>query len=204
MVQRLVLVALTVALVGSVGVASSSASVAGRELSKRIVVTGRKLKSSSRIETSADPAIGKPAPGLTGQGFDGKTVTFVADGKPRIMIFLAHWCPHCQATVPRLVKLAVQGKLAAVEIDTVTTNTSKDLPNYPPSKWLKREKWPFKPVLADDAHAHALLAFGGDAFPFFVFIDASGKIVARASGELDPSSIAELARRLATGQSLYK
>ncbi len=198
-IRALLVAAISSALV----VAPAGAVTTHRELSKKVTVTGRTVKSSSKITTAADPAIGKLAPVLTGQGFDGQKVTFKSTGKPRIILFLAHWCPHCQAEVPRIVQLAKTGVFDGVEVDTVTTNTSKDYPNYPPSKWLAREKWPFTPVLADDAKAHALLAFGGDAFPFFVFIDASGKIAARASGELTPTTITAAARHLAAGQSLF-
>ncbi len=70
------------------------------------------------------------------------------------------------------MELAKQGKLDGVEIDTVTTNTSKSLQNWPPSKWLKREHWPFTPVLADDGKLRAFFGYGGQAFPYFVLVDA--------------------------------
>jgi thiol-disulfide isomerase/thioredoxin len=185
-----------------VGLTAGPAAAKGAklELSKRVTVTGTQLKSSSDIGSTADPAIGMPAPTITGQGYNGKTVTFANDGKPRLLLFFAHWCPHCQRTVPKLVKLAKSHAFAGVEVDTVTTNTNKDYPNYPPSAWLARVHWPFGPVMADDDHARALLAFGGDAFPYFVFVDAGGKIQARASGELSPSTVAGALKRLAAGQ----
>ena len=125
------------------------------------------------------------------------------DGKPRVVLFLSHSCPHCQAEVPRIVELAKQGKLDGVEIDTVTTNTSKSLQNWPPSKWLEREHWPFTPVLADDGKLRAFFGYGGQAFPYFVLVDADGKVVARAAGELDPAAIAAAAAHLAKGESVF-
>jgi thiol-disulfide isomerase/thioredoxin len=182
----------------------AGASAPQRELSPRVTVAGKKLpQATAKLGTSADPAIGMTAPTLTGVGFDNQPVRFSNDGKPKIVLFLSHGCPHCQAEVPRLVKLAKQGKLKGVEFDTVTTNTSSNLPNYPPSKWLKREHWPFKPVLADDNNLRAFLGYGGDAFPFFVFVSADGKVAARAAGELSPSTIAQAAKRLAAGTSLF-
>lgn len=174
------------------------------ELSKHVKVTGKALPSSNDVGDSNDPAIGKTAPTISGQGFNGSKVTFANDGKPRVLLFFAHWCPHCQAEVPRLVKLAKQGKIAeGVEIDTVTTNTNKSFPNYPPSKWLKREHWPYSPILADDAKARALTAFGGDGFPFFVLVGANGKVVARASGEIAPSDIVRVIKNLVAGKSVF-
>ena len=201
----------TVAVVGTGVLAAglvatpAGARVAQRELSPRVTVAGKALPqvTPDTIATSADAAVGKSAPTLTGVGFDGKPVAFSNDSKPRILIFLSHSCPHCQAEVPRIVKLAKTGKLAGVEIDTIATNTSKDLPNYPPSKWLKREHWPFKPVLTDDSRLRAFFGFGGASFPYFVFVSADGTVAARVAGELAPSVIAEAARRLAAGVSLY-
>ena len=151
-----------------------AAKGAKQQVGPRVTIEGAKLPEGGEdIGTSDDPAIGKPAPTLTGEGFDGKPVTFES-GAPRIVIFLSHSCPHCQAEVPRIVKLEKQEKFDGVEVQTVTTNTSEDAPNYPPSKWLKRERWPFKPVLADDKRARALTAFGGTSFPYLVFVSADG------------------------------
>lgn len=194
-----VVLATTLALVAGPAGAKTSKT----ELSKKVVVAGTALKASDAVGSAADPAIGKTAPTLTGQGFDGKKVTIGGPGKPRIVIFLSHSCPHCQAEVPRIVKLAEQGKLDGVEVETVTTNTSKELPNYPPSKWLAREDWPFTKVLADDAELRAFIGYGGEAFPYFVLLDAEGKVVARATGEIAPKTIAAAAKNLAAGKSVF-
>ena len=200
--HRLLAALVALATVG-LAAGTASATVSSREVSKKVKVQGTALPESADQPSADDPAIGMTAPTLVGQGYDGQKVTFADDGKARILIFLSHSCPHCQAEVPRIVKLAGQGKLDAVEIDTVTTNTSKDLPNYPPSKWLKKEKWPFSPVLADDGRLRAFFGFGGQAFPFFVFVGADGKVAARVSGELEPATIAKAAARLAAGESLF-
>jgi cytochrome c biogenesis protein CcmG, thiol:disulfide interchange protein DsbE len=202
--RRWVPVALVLA-VAVVGAAAGSASAATptRQVSTKITVDGTALDSSDNIGNSDDPAIGLTAPTISGQGFDGQKVSFANDGKPRMLIFLAHWCPHCRAEVPRLVKLAKQGKLAGVEVQAVVTGTNKDLPNYPPSKWLAREKWPFTPVLADDSKSRALSAFGGPSYPFFVLISADGKVAARATGELAPDTIAKAVKALAAGTPIF-
>jgi thiol-disulfide isomerase/thioredoxin len=187
----------------SLVVAPAFAATARIERSRHVKVSGKALPTSNDVGASNDPAIGMTAPTITGQGFDGSTVTFAGDGKPRVVLFLAHWCPHCQAEVPRIVKLAKKGKLAGVEVQAVATNTDKSFPNYPPSKWLKREHWPFTPVMADDSKARALAAFGGDGFPFFVVIGANGKVAARASGEIAPSDIVKVFKRLVAGTSLF-
>jgi thiol-disulfide isomerase/thioredoxin len=173
------------------------------ERSPRVRVTKGPLLPSEDLGTAKDREIGEIAPTLKGLSLTGKALTVANDGKPRIVLFLSHSCPHCQAEVPEIVKLAKQGKLDGVEVDTVTTNTSKSLPNWPPSKWLKREHWPFHPVLADDARLRGFIGYGGQAFPYFVFVGADGKVVARAAGELPPGTLSKAAQKLASGESFF-
>ena len=191
----------------SLGVALGATPAWGKdakqETSRKVVVTGAALEASDKIGSTDDPAIGKAAPVLTGRGFDGKKVTIGGPGIPRAVVFVAHWCPHCQREVPRIVKLAEQGKLDGIEVDTVTTGTSSDAPNFPPSKWLARERWPFTKVLNDDSRQRAMRGYGGTAYPYFVFLDAQGNVVGRASGELEPKTIAAAAAKLAAGQSVF-
>jgi cytochrome c biogenesis protein CcmG, thiol:disulfide interchange protein DsbE len=200
--------ALALLAVAAVVCLAAAPAGAGGELdeqrSPKVTVTGTKLKASGDIGTPDDPAIGKVAPELTGLSLAGKATTFGDDGTPRILVFLSHSCPHCQAEVPRIVKLAKAGKLDGVEIQTVATNTTKQLPNWPPSKWLKREGWPYKPVLADDDQLRAFFAYGGEAFPYFVFVGADGKVAGRVSGEIEPASLATAAENLVAGQSLFE
>jgi hypothetical protein len=191
-------------LVLGLAAAPALARVQARERSTRVKLPDGTLPASGDIGTSADPALGEPAPTLIGQGFDGQKVTFENNGSPRILIFLSHSCPHCQAEVPRIVGLAGDGRLDGVEIDTVTTNTSKSLPNYPPSKWLKREDWPFSPVLLDDAKLRAFFGYGGDAFPYFVFVGADGTVKGRVTGELTTSTLSEAVDRLVADTSLFE
>ena len=42
-------------------------------------------------EEGADPAIGMEMPELTGQAFDGTPVSITKDGRPKVILFLAHW-----------------------------------------------------------------------------------------------------------------
>ena len=81
---------------------------------------------------------------------------------------------------------------------TIATGTDETLDNYPPSAWLEREKWPF-PVMADDAASHAASAYGLQFYPYFVFVDADGKVVGRATGELDPAELRTVLQKLAAG-----
>jgi cytochrome oxidase Cu insertion factor (SCO1/SenC/PrrC family) len=148
-----------------------------------------------------DAALGDTIPTLEGVSFDGSPVTIAPNGKPQVLIFLSHSCPHCQAEVPRIVELQRAGELAkGVDVTGIATNTSPDLPNYPPSAWLQREQWPF-PVLADSKSGDAGQAFGLTAFPYFVFVDADGRVVGRATGEIAPESLVKVFEQLAKGAS---
>lgn len=200
--SRLALV-VTLALVGAALVVSPALAGGSTEIGTRVKVQGAKLPASDDIGTPDDPAIGKTVPTLKGRSLTGEKVTFANAGTPRVMIFLSHSCPHCQAEVPVIVDEAEKGTFDGVEVQTVTTNTSEDLPNYPPSKWLRREHWPFEPVLADDAKLRAFFGLGGESFPYFVFVDADGKVVARASGELPAKTIETAVKRLAAGEPIF-
>ena len=133
-----------------------------------------------------DPAVGMEIPKLAGQTFDGSDLTIdPADGKPKVILFLAHWCPHCQREVPKVGPWIAKGGLPeGVDAYAVATGTREDYPNYPPSAWLRKEKWPTE-VLADSDDAAAAQAFGLSAYPFFVLVDEGGKVVDRFSGEID-------------------
>ena len=91
-------------------------------------------------------------PKLAGQTFDGSDLTIdPADGKPKVIVFLAHWCPHCQAEVPLIKEYIDSGNAPSdVEFYSVATQTDAGKANYPPSGWLAREGWQ-PPVLLDDS-----------------------------------------------------
>lgn len=192
-----------VAVVAAVALASGggdSAKATKHETSARVTVDGAALPPSSAtgFEGGNDDAIGMTAPTLTGQTFQGKSITFGDDGTPRIVLFVFHGCPHCQAEVPRIVALQKAGKLDGVEIQTVSTGTDSTYDNYPPSAWLRREHWPY-PVLADDKGTRAANAYGLQYYPYFVLVDADGKVVGRASGEVSDSAFVKVAQALVAG-----
>ena len=155
--------------------------------------------STAYAGNSKDPAIGITLPTLHGKSvFDGSPVTIKATGTPQLILFVAHWCPHCQAEVPRLVSLAKDGAFKGVDVTAVATGTSSDYPNDPPSAWLKRVGWPF-PVMADSGTQAAANAYGLSAYPFFLLVDANGKVAARGTGELAPADVVASVKALKAG-----
>ena len=155
----------------------------GLQQYSEITVEGESLPAFGEGDT--DAAVGMTAPIVTGQGFTGNTVTTEPIG-PTMLVFLAHWCPHCQREVPLLVEWEASGTMPeGLDVIGVATATSPTNPNVPPSEWLTREYFPpLWPVLADDANNTAGNAFGVSGYPFFVLMDETGKVVQRISGEV--------------------
>ena len=159
------------------------------------VLTGEGLP---RFEaTQNDSAIGLPAPEVTGEGVAGGTVDIDPGGTPVALVFLAHWCSHCQAEVPRVQQwLDAGGGVDGVEIIGVSTAINSARDNYPPSQWLEREGWA-APVLKDDPDGTVHATFGGGGFPYWVFVDADGNVAARSSGELDIATLEQFMQGIA-------
>ena len=175
---------------------SGSVDVTTGELpvSQPVTVTGDALGVFDS-NVSPDPIVGTKAPVLTGLDFQGDPVVIdaAADG-PYMLVFLAHWCPHCNAEVPRLLDWKAQG---AVPVDLnvigVATAVSESAPNYPPGKWFSDKGWSW-PVLVDESlgegtSGKAAQAFGASGWPYFVIVGKDGLVKARVSGEVE---IAEL------------
>lgn len=170
------------------------------EISAEVRVGGADLPPYE--ESGRDGAVGRPAPTLGSVDFDGRPVTAGgATGRPYALVFLAHWCPHCQAEVPRLVAVGEGEQIAGVDVIGVPTGTSSRQPNYPPSAWLRDEDWPY-PVLLDDARGSAAAAYGLTGYPFMVFVDASGTVAGRFSGELSEGDLRSIFTALAAGTPL--
>lgn len=157
-------------------------------------VLGAALPGLDGAAIDADPARGLAAPVLVGLGFDGQPVRIdaAADG-PTMVVFLAHWCPHCNAEVPRLNELRDAGRFPeGLDIVAVATGSDPQRPNFPPGEWLADKDWTW-PAMVDGVDATgpwvAARAFGVDGFPFITLVGADGNVAARWSGESEPDEI---------------
>lgn len=154
-----------------------------------VTVTGPALPPLPTDTSAADPAVGMIAPTLSGQDWSGHTTTIGPDGTPKVVLFLAHWCPHCQREVPVVQQWIDQGGgNPKVELISVATSIDPTQPNFPPSAWLARDGWT-APVIADDRNDTAAQAYGLPAFPYWVVLDGNNKVLARTTGELDTNTI---------------
>ncbi|AXV06198.1 hypothetical protein DVS28_a1505 [Euzebya pacifica] len=148
-------------------------------------------------QAGADPAIGTEAPVVVGYEPDGTALAIGGEGAPQAVVFMAHWCPHCQEELPLIGDWVADGQLAdGVQLVAVSTLHDPARPNWPPDEWLASEDFPGE-VLVDSDGA-AAEAWGLSGTPMWVFTDADGTVVARYSGQIDAERFAE-ATALAAG-----
>ena len=147
------------------------------------------------VAAGADLSVGANAPELTGSGFDGTPISVTpGDGTPYMLVFLAHWCPHCNAEVPRLLDWKNAGLVPAeLNIVGVATAVAAEADNFPPAAWFSTKGWSW-PVIVDEytlagVAGTAATAFGASGWPYFVIIGEDGLVKVRKSGELE---VAEL------------
>jgi len=140
-------------------------------------------------DADTDPALGMAIPQVIGADFDDNPVSITDDGNAKVILFLAHWCSHCQREVP-IVQDWLDGDPLPEGIDfySVATSISSTRENYPPSSWLDREGWTAQ-VIVDDAVSSAGNAYGLRAFPFWVFAASDGTVLARVTGGIAPSDL---------------
>ena len=196
-VAGVVVLVAVVAVLMSQGSSSKGGIASGTGETRPVTVDGTPLPTMP--DTGSDPAIGMAAPSVRGQSFDGSPVTIApgATGNPTAIWVVAHWCPHCDAEVPRVVSLNDQGRIpTGIDYYAISSGVDPARPNYPPSAWLKADRWPF-PVLADDTNGDAGRAYGLYSYPLLVLLDAKGNVVYRHAGELGEDGIAQVLQQLA-------
>jgi cytochrome c biogenesis protein CcmG, thiol:disulfide interchange protein DsbE len=192
-VAALVLVLAVAAIVSGGGSDDGKDSAEGVEQTRPVTISGAAL--AELPQSGADPGVGKVIPETTGQSFDGSPVAIRNDGRAKLILFVAHWCPHCQKEIPLLGDWLGSHQLpSGVDLYTVSTSVDSKRPNYPPAAWLEKEGWTAK-TLADSADGMAADAYGLSAFPYFIAVDGSGKVVARTTGEITTDDFVVLAMK---------
>jgi cytochrome c biogenesis protein CcmG/thiol:disulfide interchange protein DsbE len=160
-------------------------------------VCGTPLPPLTADDPAADEAIGMTAPTLVGLDFDGNPVRVdgAQDGATMV-VFVAHWCPHCNAEIPVLNELRDAGRFPDdLNIVAVSTAPRTDGSNFPPAEWLDDVDWQW-PAMADgvDIATGSFLAaeaYGVNSFPFITVIDADGEVAGRWSGESEGDEVIE-------------
>jgi thiol-disulfide isomerase/thioredoxin len=141
--------------------------------------------------TEPDPAFAMVAPTVVGTDIlNGTGVNIAAEGRPLVVGFYAHWCPHCQREVAALTDWLLTEDLPdGVDFRAVSTFWSADRGNYPPEEWLTSEGWEH-PVISDTEAFEIAEAFGVPSIPFYVFINSDGTVALRAGGNFEPAQLA--------------
>ena len=157
-----------------------------------VTVTGTALPTLPR--EGSDPALDTAAPILSGYDFRGNpiSVNTPEDTRNTLLVFLAHWCPHCNEEVPRLVEWREKGLIPDnLRVVGIATGSRNDAPNWPPSDWFEEKKWPFE-VMADSEEQTAAVAYGLSASPFMAIVDAEGILRTRFSGQVETTALTEI------------
>lgn len=194
-----VLVALAVVVVVGITLAQEDETAAdqGELVLPEVAVAGSYLPQHD--PSVEDPAVGSPAPQVFSADFSGLPAAIEDDGTPKMIVFLAHWCSHCQREVPAVQAwLNDNGVPAGVDFVSVATSISDIRPNYPPDAWLEREGWTPR-VVVDDSSSTISNAFGLSAFPYYVLVDGSGTVVRRIAGGIPPNEVGFILEALAAG-----
>jgi thiol-disulfide isomerase/thioredoxin len=146
-----------------------------------------------------DRSAGLAMPGLSGIDADGTDVAFGSDGRAKIILFVAHWCPHCQEEIP-VVRDWLAGDPLGNEIDlyAVATFTDPGRANFPPTTWLEEEDWT-APVILDDENSSAARSFGITAVPAWVFVWEDGTVAFRGTGKPDGAALDAVVATLLEG-----
>ena len=154
------------------------------------------------LDSHSDEAVGGPIPSIIGEDFEGNQVAVRStDGAATLVVFLAHWCPHCNNEIPEINRIRdADAWPDGLRIVGVSTAVSPQRPNFPPERWLDEKDWSYE-IIADafDSSRSSFIAaeaFGVTGFPFMVLIDESGIVRGRWSGELGALALAELVTSL--------
>ncbi len=143
-------------------------------------------------QPEGDPAVGRTPPVVVGADLlTGDVVQITPRGRPVVVAFYAHWCPHCQAEVAELTGWMESNELpAGVDFYAVSVLEDATRGNHPPEKWLREEGWQH-PVVADTPARSVVDAFGLQSVPYLVAIDANNAVVLRYAGNLGPDRLAD-------------
>jgi thiol-disulfide isomerase/thioredoxin len=145
---------------------------------------------------TTDPAVGQKAPTVTGSDWNDNESTIGSDGRAKIIVMLAHWCPHCQAEVPVIQDWYEAGGLPdGVDIYgvTVLTNRLRDGSTWPPQEWLQSEGWTV-PTIMDDEAGSVVQAYGLTSTPTYVVLDGENNNLGRLAGEIGVDGLNALAQ----------
>lgn len=157
----------------------------------KVRVSGKMLPRYRALAASAeDPAIGKHAPALAGRNtLDENMLVAPGEDPPTLIVFVSHWCDQCTEQIKTIVDWSSErDEPDGVRVIAIVTASDKAQENWPPSRWLAENKWPFD-VLYDDVDGEARRAYGVSGLPHFVLVGTDGLVLRRVEGLLSDSDL---------------
>lgn len=143
-----------------------------------------------------DPSLGQQVPVLVGIDLEGRPIRIdPANDGPTMLVFVAHWCPHCNDEIPKLNRMRSFAQFPdGLNVVAVSTAVGPDRPNWPPDEWLRDDlNWKY-PTMLDGIDMEtesfvAATAYGVTGFPFTVLVDGDGTVLDRWSGGREADEI---------------
>ena len=164
-------VVLVLGLAIAIGVTLSSEPVAAGLPEGEINVDGESLPQYAG-ENDDNIALGLLAPTFSAPDQNSEIFNLEKNGNSKALLFLAHWCPHCQREVPVVQSfIDSNGVPPGIDVIAVATSIDRGRDNYPPQEWLEREGWSETQIYDLDREIGE--AYGLNAFPYWVFLDLS-------------------------------
>ena len=189
-------VVLVLGLAIAIGVTLSSEPVAAGLPEGEISVVGDSLPQYAG-ENDDNVALGLAAPTFSAPDQNSEIFQLEKNGNSKALLFLAHWCPHCQREVPVVQRfIDSNGVPPGIDVIAVATSIDRGRDNYPPQEWLQREGWSETQIYDLDREIGE--AYGLNAFPYWVFLDKDLNVLARRTGNLPEDMVGALLIQLAS------
>ncbi|MBT8213572.1 MAG: TlpA family protein disulfide reductase [Acidimicrobiia bacterium] len=125
--------------------------------------------------------------------YSGQTVSYTpADGKARVYMVWAHWCPYCQQDLDTLNTWYAANKDSYPNTELVTVTTfMDDTRSNPLEPYLQQMQFPF-PVLMDESQRLTFDLGNSGSVPYWLFVGPDGEVLGNHSGALGEESIAQI------------
>jgi len=147
------------------------------------------LPFSARKNVTADTTHTMPStlPTFTLKDLNGQPQSSTQwQGKPLVVNFWASWCQPCRREIPLLNQLAQQPSLPSTQVVGIAIDFTEDV-----QKFAKDTPIQYPVLIGEDDGVELARQFGVEAlaFPFTVFVDSHGNLLALRMGELHPDQL---------------
>lgn len=130
---------------------------------------------------------GEALPAFRAPALGGGTVAWpdTTGERPTVVVGWAPWCPHCQAELPRLVRVAAEHP----DVRVLTVATALDQAPGPAPEQVAERTGLRSPTAIDDADSTLGLALGITSFPTLYLVGSDGVVLHTAQGEVDEQAL---------------